>query len=49
MPERGSLNGLLAFLLTPDAAPLAGSDLRADGGLTMYDGHRHQVEGREYL
>ena len=49
MPERGSLNGLLAFLITPDAAPLAGSDLRADGGMTMYYGHRRKAEGREYL
>ena len=48
MPERGSLNGLLAFLTTPAAAPLMGSDLRADGGMTMYYGHRRRVEGREY-
>ncbi len=48
MPERGSLNALLAFLTTPAAAPLMGSDLRADGGMTMYYGHRRKVEGREY-
>lgn len=40
MPEPDALNGLLAFLLTPAAAPLSGSDLRADGGLTMYYGER---------
>ena len=40
MPENGSLNGLIGFLLTPAAAPLAGSDLRADGGMTMYYGER---------
>lgn len=40
MPEPGSLNPLLAFLLTPAAAPLNGSDLRADGGMTMYYGQR---------
>lgn len=49
MPEKGSLNGLLAFLLTPAAQPLTGSDLRADGGLTLfYNIHRHPVEGRDY-
>ena len=31
---------LLAFLLTPAAASLCGSDLRADGGMTMYYGER---------
>ena len=41
-PEAGQLNGLLAFLLTPAAAPLNGSDLRADGGMTMYYGQRLQ-------
>lgn len=40
MPEAGSLNPLLEFLLTPAAAPLNGSDLRADGGMTMYYGQR---------
>ena len=39
-PEPGSLNGLLAFLLMPAAAPLTGSDLRADGGMTLYYGQR---------
>ncbi len=49
MPERGSLNELLAFLTTPGAAPLMGADLRADGGMTMYYGHRRRVEGRDYF
>ncbi len=40
LPEAGSLNSLLAFLLTQAAAPLNGSDLRADGGMTMYYGER---------
>ena len=40
IPETDSLNPLLAFLLTPAAAPLAGSDLRADGGMTMFYGQR---------
>ena len=40
LPEAGDLNPLLAFLLTPAAAPLNGSDLRADGGMTMYYGER---------
>ena len=35
-----SLNPLLAYLLSPEAAPLNGSDLRADGGMTMYYGQR---------
>ncbi len=49
MPENGFLNGLLGFLLTPAAAPLAGSDLRADGGMTMYYGVRITEEQlREY-
>ena len=48
MPEEGYLNGLLAFLLTDAAAPLAGSDLRADGGFVGYYGHRRKVEGRPY-
>ncbi|MBR0463299.1 MAG: SDR family oxidoreductase [Clostridia bacterium] len=49
LPQRGSLNGLLEFLTTPAAAPLMGSDLRADGGMTMYYGHRRRVEGRDYV
>ena len=48
MPESGELNGLIAFLLTPAARPLTGSDLRADGGMTMFYTHRHRVEGRRY-
>jgi len=40
MPAADALNGLLAFLLTRGAAPLSGSDLRADGGMTMYYGER---------
>lgn len=39
-PEPGELNPLLGFLLTPAAAPLNGSDLRTDGGMTMYYGQR---------
>ena len=49
MPEEGCLNGLIAFLLTPEAAILSGSDLRADGGMTMYYTHRRRVEGRPYV
>ena len=48
MPAAGYLNGLLAFLLTDAAAPLAGSDLRADGGYVGYYGHRRKVEGHAY-
>lgn len=48
MPERGYLNELIAFLLTPGAAALSGSDLRADGGMTLYYVHRRKVEGRAY-
>ncbi len=47
MPPRGSLNALLGFLVTPEAAPLMGSDLRADGGMTMFYGHRRKREGRD--
>jgi len=49
IPANDQLNGLLAFLLTDAAAPLSGSDLRADGGMTMYYNHRRKVEGREYV
>ena len=49
MPETGYLNGLIAFLLTPEAAPLSGADLRADSGMTMYYAHRRRVEGRPYF
>lgn len=48
IPESGDLNGLVAFLLTPGAAPLSGSDLRADDGMTLYYTHRRRVEGRPY-
>lgn len=48
MPGEGYLNGLIAFLLTPAAAALSGSDLRADGGMTLYYVHRRRVEGRPY-
>lgn len=48
LPQEGYLNGLIAFLLTPEAAPLSGSDLRADGGMTMFYTHRRKVEGRPY-
>lgn len=47
-PKEGSLNGLLAFLLTDEAGVLSGSDLKADGGMTMYYNHRRAVEGRPY-
>ena len=49
MPSCGQLNGLIAFLLTEAAAPLSGSDLRADGGMTMFYNHRTRVEGRPYF
>ncbi len=48
LPEEGQLNGLIAFLLTPEAAPLNGSDLMADGAMTQYYTHRRKVEGRPY-
>jgi glucose 1-dehydrogenase len=48
LPPEEYLNGLIAFLLTPEAAPLSGSDLRADGGMTMFYTHRRKVEGRPY-
>jgi len=40
LPETFSLNPLITFLLSAAAAPLAGSDLRVDGGMTMYYGER---------
>ncbi len=49
LPRDGHLNGLIAFLLSPEAAPLSGADLRADGGMTMYYTHRRRVEGRPYF
>ena len=39
-PGSESLCGLVSFLLTEEAAILSGSDLRADGGMTMYYGRR---------
>ncbi len=48
LPEEDQLNGLIAFLLTPEAAPLNGSDLMADGAMTQYYTHRRKVEGRPY-
>lgn len=47
-PEEGYLNAMLAFLLTPEAWPLNGADLRADGGMTMFYGHRRPEEGVRY-
>ena len=49
MPPRGQLNPLLAFLLTPESAPLSGSDLRADSGMTMYYGERITAEQAEEI
>lgn len=49
MPAAGCLNGLIGFLLTEDAALLSGSDLRADGGMTMFYNHRTRIEGRPYF
>ena len=49
MPQPGQLNELLAFLLSPGAAALSGSDLRADGGLTMYYGERISEERAKKL
>ena len=48
MPEEGYLDELVAFLMTPGAAALNGSDLMADGGMTQYYTHRRKVEGRPY-
>ena len=49
MPERGWLNGMVAFLLSDGAAPLSGSDLRADGGMTMYYGqYGHEKVGEAH-
>ncbi len=49
MPDESYLNGLISFLLTPEAAPLSGSDLRADEGMTMFYTHRRKVKGRPYF
>jgi NAD(P)-dependent dehydrogenase (short-subunit alcohol dehydrogenase family) len=38
IPGPDSLNGLIAFLLTPEASPLNGADLMADEGYVMYYG-----------
>lgn len=40
MLDADSLNGLVGFLLTDEASPLSGSDIKADEGLTMYYGNR---------
>lgn len=40
IPTDDHLNGLIGFLLSPDSSPLSGSDLKADGGFTMYYGNR---------
>ncbi len=47
IPEKGYLNGLIEFLLTDEAWPLAGSDLRADGGYVAFYGHRRKPERRD--
>ena len=49
IPAPDALNGLLGFLLSPAAAPLSGSDLRADGGMTMYYGERITKEQLEEI
>lgn len=48
IPENDYLGGLIAFLLSDASWPLNGSDLKADGGMTMYYGHRSRVEGVKY-
>ena len=48
MPQPGYLDELVAFLLTPGAAALSGSDLRVDDGMTLFYTHRRKVEGRPY-
>lgn len=48
LPETDCLNDLIAFLLTPGAAPLTGSDLRADDAMTLFYTHRRKIEGRRY-
>ncbi len=48
-PAAGDLAGLIGFLLTDSSAPLNGADLRADGGTTMFYGHRNRLEGVEYV
>lgn len=46
-PEKDHLNGLIAFLLTEAAAPLSGSAILADHGLTGYYSKRKLPEGGE--
>jgi NAD(P)-dependent dehydrogenase (short-subunit alcohol dehydrogenase family) len=48
LPEADCLNELIAFLLTPGAMPLTGSDLRADDAMTLFYTHRRKIEGRTY-
>ena len=48
MRLQDAVRRLVAFLLTPGAAALSGSDLMADGGMVQYYTHRRQVEGRPY-
>lgn len=48
LPGADSLNGLVAFLLTDEAAALNGADLRADDAMTLFYTHRRRVEGRPY-
>jgi glucose 1-dehydrogenase len=46
IPPPDSLNGLIYFLLSDNAAPLNGSDLRADEGYVMYYGnHPDRITG----
>jgi len=42
IPDPGSLNKLIEFLLGDGAAPLNGSDLRADEGYAMYYGNQKE-------
>ena len=49
MPGCGEMKELLAFLLTRAAAPLSGSDLRCDGGMTLYYGERITEEQANVL
>lgn len=47
-PKPDYLNGLLAFLLTDAAYPLAGTPIQADSAYIGYLNDRHKVEGRRY-
>lgn len=49
MPEAGDLNALIKFLLTDGSWPLNGASLKADGGMTMFYGHRFREEGVKYV